>query len=75
MVQVAEWQNNMAIPETQMKVLMDIGQELLEAGVSNSEIYWSVENNTLGEACLVVIREIGEEKSFVYGVKQFSQFK
>ena len=27
----------------------------------NSEIYWSVENNTLGEAALVVISEMGEE--------------
>ena len=26
-----------------------------------SEIYWSVENNTLGEAALVVIQEMGED--------------
>ena len=34
-------------------------EELHMAG--KPEIYWSVENNTLGEAALVVIRDTGEE--------------
>lgn len=59
MKQVAEWHNNKLIPELQLKVLRDIGQELLDNGVT--ELYWSVENNSLGEACLVDIRNIGEE--------------
>lgn len=57
--QVAEWQHNNSIVETQLKVLKDIATEIEQAG--DPEIYWSVENNTLGEACLVVIRETGEE--------------
>jgi hypothetical protein len=33
----------------------------IESGAPDSEIYWSVENNTLGEAALVAINEMGEE--------------
>ena len=35
--------------------------EELEEAAPNSEIYYSVENNTLGEAALVSIEEMGEE--------------
>jgi len=59
LVQVAEWQHNKSPVEVQLKVLRDIGKKIEAAGVS--ELYWSVENNTLGEASLVVIRELGED--------------
>ena len=59
MKQVAEWHNNKLIPEMQLRVLRDISSLLHEHGVT--EIYWSVENNSLGEACLVDIRSLGEE--------------
>ena len=59
MVQVAEWQHNMTPIEGQMKVMMDIMQYLTELQVE--QIYWSVENNSIGEAALLVIRDTGEE--------------
>lgn len=57
--QVAEWQHNKSTVEVQLKVLRDVSKQIEQAGVS--ELYWSVENNTLGEAALVVIRELGED--------------
>lgn len=57
--QTAEWQHNRTPVEGQISVLMDILKELEDAGVT--ELYWSVENNTLGEAALVVIRDTGED--------------
>lgn len=59
MNQVAEWQHNKTPIEGQIKTMMDIMQYLREMGVSQT--YWSVENNTIGEAALVVIRDTGEE--------------
>jgi hypothetical protein len=59
MLQVAEWQHNKTPVEGQVRTLMDIMQYLKEMGVK--DVYWSVENNTIGEAALVVIRDTGEE--------------
>ena len=59
MVQIAEWQHNLTPIGGQMKVMMDIMQYLQELQVE--QIYWSVENNSIGEAALVVIRDTGEE--------------
>jgi len=59
LVQVAEWSNNKAPVEEQIRTLMNILEELHSNG--KPEIYWSVESNTLGEAALVVIRDTGEE--------------
>lgn len=59
MEQVAEWQHNQTIIEDQIKILKEICTELDQHG--SPEIYWSVENNSVGEASLTVIREIGEE--------------
>ena len=59
LVQVAEWSNNKAPVEEQVRTLKNILEELYSNG--RPEIYWSVESNTLGEAALVVIRDTGEE--------------
>lgn len=58
LIQVAEWQHNRTMIEGQMDILRQIGKEIANTG---AEVYWSVENNTLGEAALVVIRDTGEE--------------
>lgn len=60
MVQVAEWQHNKTPIPKQITILRDICK-YIEENTKNSEIYWSVENNTLGEAALVTIQEMGEE--------------
>ena len=59
MTQVAEWQHNKTPVEGQVKTMMGILQYLRELSVK--QIYWSVENNSVGEAALVVIRDTGEE--------------
>lgn len=59
LIQVAEWCSNRAPVEEQVRTLKRILQEIHEE--CKPEIYWSVESNTLGEAALVVIRDIGEE--------------
>jgi len=59
MTQVAEWQHNKTPIEGQIKVMMEIMQYIKEQGAY--QIYWSVENNAIGEAALVVIRDTGEE--------------
>lgn len=59
LVQVAEWSNNKAPVEEQVRTIREILIELYAAG--RPELYWSVESNTLGEAALVVIRDTGEE--------------
>jgi hypothetical protein len=59
--QVAEWRHNKTDVPTQIKIMADIIKELNEVVKDPSKIYYSVENNTLGEAALISIREYGEE--------------
>jgi hypothetical protein len=61
MKQVAEWMHNKTPVQEQIKILKTILQEIQNEGGETVEIYWSIENNTLGEAALVVIDEMGEE--------------
>ena len=65
--QVAEWQHNKTDIRGQVKLMYDIlkiiQEDLIDLGSSVSEnLYWSVENNTLGEAALIVIDEMDEDK-------------
>ena len=46
MVQVAEWCHNKII-EGQIRVMLDILKELKQYG--SKELYWTVENNSIGE--------------------------
>jgi hypothetical protein len=61
--QIAEWQHNLTPIQGQIKVLRDMLKYLVEQiGEENAgNVYWSIENNTVGEAGLVCIRDIGEE--------------
>jgi hypothetical protein len=59
--QVAEWVHNKTTIESQVKLLREITTYLVSITENPTEVYWSVENNTLGEAALVTIRYIGEE--------------
>ena len=63
MVQCAEWQHNITPVQGQVKILRDVLKYIQsEIGEENqNSIYWSVENNTVGEAALVVISDLGEE--------------
>jgi hypothetical protein len=58
--QVAEWQHNQTAIPGQIRVLRDICNYIQSECGSNA-LYWSVENNGIGEACLLVIQDFGEE--------------
>jgi len=59
--QVAEWRHNRTDIPTQIRILVDIVKELHAVTRDDKSIYYSVENNTLGEAALISIAEYGEE--------------
>jgi hypothetical protein len=59
--QVAEWRHNKTDVPTQIKILADIIKEIHAVVKDEKRIYYSVENNTLGEAALISINEYGEE--------------
>jgi hypothetical protein len=59
--QVAEWRHNRTpIPE-QVRILSDICAHINETVQDPKSIYYSIENNTIGEAALISIAEYGEE--------------
>ena len=62
--QVAEWQHNLTPIQGQVRILAEITKtikEQTEASGDNTQIYYSVENNAIGEAALVAIKDYGEE--------------
>lgn len=66
MIQVAEWMHNETRTDGQVRLLAAINQyihdELKEQGQKDDPMIWySIENNTLGEGALMVINEMGEE--------------
>jgi hypothetical protein len=61
MVQVAEWMHNKTPISKQINLLSRITTHIVEIIEDTTKVYYSVENNTLGEAALVSIAEIGEE--------------
>lgn len=58
--QVAEWQHNRTPIQRQINILNEIVNTLAEIVPVNS-IYYSMENNSIGEAALISVSEIGEE--------------
>ncbi len=68
MEQIAEWQHNRTDARNQVRVMMQI-LLYLDAELRDNpdqhgepEIYWTVENNSIGEAILMVIEDTGEER-------------
>jgi hypothetical protein len=61
MVQIAEWMHNKTPIQRQVRILAEITRFITETIDDQYNVYYSVENNTLGEAALVSIAEIGEE--------------
>ncbi len=60
--QVAEWKHNLTAIPGQIRVMRDICKYISDTTKSEgSNIYWSVENNGIGEAALIVIQDFGEE--------------
>jgi hypothetical protein len=64
MVQVGEWRHNLTPIQSQVKIMREILKYIQDRGQEQGtipQIYYSVENNTVGEAALVVINNLGEE--------------
>ena len=61
--QVAEWHHNLTPIQGQIRILREILKYIIDTigDENSSNIYWSLENNTVGEAGLVCIKDIGEE--------------
>ena len=59
--QVAEWQHNTTAIPGQIRILADICRYIESETKNPTGIYWSVENNGIGEAALIVINDFGEE--------------
>jgi len=61
MEQIGEWSHNKTPIPQQIRIMVDITKYLVEKCGDNNSVYYSVENNTIGEAALQSIMEIGEE--------------
>ena len=59
--QVAEWMHNRTPIIQQVAILREITRYITDKTGDMNNIYYTVENNTLGEAALQQIAEIGEE--------------
>ena len=62
MRQVAEWQHNLTVIQRQVAIMSEICRYIAEETDEPSNLYYSVENNTIGEAALNAIQDIGEDK-------------
>jgi hypothetical protein len=68
LTQIAEWQSNKTPPrdqiKTMMKILHTLDGEMREHPDQHGEpeIYWTVENNSIGEALLQIIEDTGEDR-------------
>ncbi len=62
-IQVAEWQHNTTPIPQQIRLFRDIMRYIQgEIGEENTKsIYWSCENNAVGESALVIIQDLGED--------------
>jgi len=61
MEQVGEWSHNKTPIPQQIRILIEINKYLVDKCGDNNSVYYSVENNTIGEAALQSIAEVGEE--------------
>ena len=59
--QVAEWRHNRTTIPEQIRIMSDICAHINETVKNVDSIYYSLENNTIGEAALISIDEYGEE--------------
>ena len=59
--QIGEWRHNKTTIPEQIRILTDICAHINETVKSPENIYFSIENNTIGEAALISIAEFGEQ--------------
>ena len=58
--QVGEWKHNKTDIHKQIKLLAEINRYIAECTGEPNNIYYSIENNSIGEAALISLNEYGE---------------
>lgn len=58
--QVGEWKHNKTDIPSQIKLIADINKYIVECTNEPNSLYYSIENNSIGEAALVSLNEYGE---------------
>ena len=58
--QVGEWKHNKTDIPNQVKLLAQINKHIVECTGEPNNLYYSIENNSIGEAALVSLAEYGE---------------
>jgi hypothetical protein len=58
--QIGEWKHNQTDIPSQIKLLAQINKYIEECTGEPNSIYYSIENNTIGEAALISLSEYGE---------------
>lgn len=58
--QIGEWKHNKTDIPSQIKLLASINNYIVECTGEPNNVYYSLENNTLGEAALISLNEYGE---------------
>jgi hypothetical protein len=58
--QIGEWKHNKTDIPNQVKLLAQINKYIVECTGEPNNLYYSIENNSIGEAALVSINEYGE---------------
>lgn len=65
LIQVGEWIHNKSDVPTQIGILKKILDLFKNQGFDEDNVFWSLENNSIGEAPLVMIKnEVGEDEFF-----------
>jgi hypothetical protein len=59
--QIGEWKHNRTTIPEQVKLLAEICNYIHSITGNAEEVYYSIENNTIGEAALISIEQYGEE--------------
>ena len=59
-VQVAEWKHNKTTCPEQVRLLVEINKQVIEVTNRPNNLYYTFENNSLGEAVLQSIEDFGE---------------
>lgn len=73
--QVAEWRHNRTDIPTQIRIFVDIIRAINEKTRDTMSTYYSVENNSIGEAALISINEFGEENIPGYFLSDSGRFR
>lgn len=60
-IQIAEWRHNRTVIPDQIRLIADICRTIEGITGQSQNIYYTLENNTIGEAALISLQDFGEE--------------